>query len=124
MSHTPGPWYWSDSGYGEDCDPPEPGKRWIEISDSDATEVCCIVNRLGQFRSDQLTNARLIAAAPDLYSSLKNLLEICRWKCSPLDEQLLPDKTNEQAMLDACDVLDRIAAIEKATGKEGKGNGK
>jgi hypothetical protein len=56
-------------------------------------------------------NARLIAAAPDLYCSLKELLEICRSKCSPLDEQLLSNKTNHEALLDACDVLDRIREV-------------
>ena len=38
--------------------------------------------------------------------SLRELLEICRVKCSPLDEVILPNgRTNEQAMIDACEVL-------------------
>jgi hypothetical protein len=58
-------------------------------------------------------NARLIATAPDLLTSIKELLEICRWKCSPNDEVLLANgKSNEHAMINA------IAAINRAEGKE------
>ena len=109
--HTPGPWLWSDSGYGEDYDPPEPGKRWIEVYDEEITEVCVIISRDKPFTEEQFSNARLIASAPLLYNSLKELLEVCRVKCSPHDEQILPNKTNHDAMLDACDALDRIRKI-------------
>jgi hypothetical protein len=53
----------------------------------------------------------LVLAAPELLASCKDLLEICRWKCSPHDEVILPGgKSNHQAMLDA------TAAISKAEG--------
>ncbi|AMV35684.1 hypothetical protein VN12_26565 [Pirellula sp. SH-Sr6A] len=56
-------------------------------------------------------NACLFAASPDLLQSLRELLEICRWKCSPNDEVLLPGgKTNHQAMIEA------MEAIAKAEG--------
>lgn len=78
MERTPGPWYWDDGGYGEDCDPPEPGKRWISIYDDDDSEVCVIVNRTGSFSSNQFANARLIAAAPDMLEAIKNALRHIR----------------------------------------------
>ena len=44
-----------------------------------------------------------------LLSSLEELIEICRWKCSPLDEVILPSgRTNHQALIDA------IKAVEEA----------
>lgn len=109
MSHTPGPWHVDYKGtighikaivndvsptvckYGTDSR----GERHSAVSLSHQDEA----------------NARLIAAAPELYSSLKELLEICRFKCGPHDEQILPNKTNHNAMLDACDVLDKIRKI-------------
>lgn len=74
MERTPGPWYWDDGGYGEDCDPPEPGKRWISIYDDDDSEVCVIVNRTGSFSSNQFANARLIAATPELLEAAEEVL--------------------------------------------------
>ena len=108
--HTPGEWIATYIGNGE----------W-EISSSgpdrdDVACVCMVAGGLGHSMEDNWdyeseANARLIAAAPELYDSLKELLEICRVKCSPHDEQILPNKTNHDAMLDACDVLDRIRKI-------------
>jgi len=110
MSHTPGPWTAIDLGNGE----------WEVLANGpdqdDVACICQVAGGLGQSIEDNRdhesdANARLVTAAPDLYSSLKELLEICRTKCSPLDEQILPNKTNHDAMLDACDVLDRIRKI-------------
>lgn len=45
----------------------------------------------------------------ELIGSLKQLLEICRYKCSPTDEVILPDHiTNEAAMIRAMRVLERV----------------
>jgi hypothetical protein len=53
--------------------------------------------------------AQKLAASPALLDSLHELLEICRYKCSPLDEIILPSgKSNERAMIDA------MAAIAEA----------
>jgi len=38
---------WFDGS--EDCEPPEPGKFWIEIQDEDFNEVCVIVHRTEEF---------------------------------------------------------------------------
>ena len=40
---------------------------------------------------------------------LKDLLEICRIKCSPLDEITRPDGiSNEQVMIGACNLIKRV----------------
>ena len=109
MSHTPGPWvidYEGTTGH-------------IKAFVRDKTPTVCKygTDYRGERHSalalehQDAANARLIAAAPELYDSLKELLEICRVKCSPHDEQILPNKTNHDAMLDACDALDRIRKI-------------
>lgn len=78
--------------------------RWNFDGDHNATEY-----RIDY--QEMTKNASLIAASPDLLQSLRELLEICRWKCSPNDEVLLPSgKTNHQAMIEA------MAAIAKAEG--------
>lgn len=108
--HTPGPWTTNYMGNGE----------WEVVANGpdrdDVAGICIVAGGLGtvledgrDYESD--ANARLIAAAPELYDSLKELLEICRVKCGPHDEQILPNKTNHDAMLDACDILDRIRKI-------------
>lgn len=33
-----------------DCEPPEPGKFWLEIVDEDFNEVCIIVHRTENFK--------------------------------------------------------------------------
>ena len=39
---------------------------------------------------------------PTILESLKELVEICRWKCSPHDEVILPNgRTNHSALVDA-----------------------
>lgn len=88
MSHSLGPWHY------------EAGRVWRNGDYEDAVAYV-----------DNKDDGSLIAAAPQLHDSLKELLEICRWKCSPLDEQLLPNKTNHDAMLDACDILDKIRNV-------------
>lgn len=69
--HTPGPWHNYGVSTGDECDPPEPGKKWITIANEDdgciGDEVAVIVRRDPfPFEDEQYANARLIAAAPDL----------------------------------------------------------
>lgn len=48
----------------------------------------------------------------DLLTACRQLLEICRWKCSPSDEVLLSDgTTNEQAMIQAMDAIADAEAL-------------
>ena len=111
MTHTPGPWHrGSDFNDNRFVIFPETGRMRLEPGQG--TVLYSIAKVFDSFNEDEDdANTRLIAAAPELYDSLKELLEICRVKCSPHDEQILPSKTNHDAMLDACDVLDRIRKI-------------
>lgn len=102
--HTPGPWVLSQE---------DPALIYIPHT-TDPFGMYAISEHSHYRDEEDEANARLIAAAPELYDSLKELLEICRSKCSPLDEQLLPNKTNHQALIDACHVLDRIREDEQA----------
>lgn len=101
MSHTREPWELDEDDPVMVYIPHSKFPYWVRVLPEDS-EVA---------DQEDYDNARLIAAAPELYDSLKELLEICRVKCGPHDEQILPNKTNHDAMLDACDILDRIRKI-------------
>jgi hypothetical protein len=73
--HTPGPWSVFNDGYGEDCDPPEPGKRWLSVSDSGENEIAVLINRVGEPTPTQEANAALIAAAPETAAERDRLRE-------------------------------------------------
>lgn len=74
-THTPGPWEWFDDGDGStDCEPPEPGKRWLSIK-CDGDEVAVIVNRTTEPTERQCADARLIAAAPDLLTAARLVVQ-------------------------------------------------
>ncbi len=60
--HTPEPWLVVDDGYGEDCSPEEPGKRWISIGDEGEDEIAVLINRLGEPRPEQYANAARMVA--------------------------------------------------------------
>lgn len=67
---------------------------------------------------DDLLGGRGAAASgmDDLLLVAKDLLEICRWKCSPTDEVIRPDGiTNEQVMIAAAKTIQRVefAKIKK-----------
>jgi hypothetical protein len=58
-------------------------------------------------------NALFIAAAPSLLASLKELVEIGRWKLSPTDEVVLKSgRTNHDALTDAVNLLERIGEFQ------------
>ena len=88
MSHTPGPWH--------------VGKRdpeWLPIRDANDLWVCDCGFR--NEVSENEANARLIAAAPDLLSSVKDLLFIGN----------LVDEERQNVITGA------VAAIKKAEGQ-------
>jgi hypothetical protein len=65
---TPGPWdisYDNDTGPNDDC-----FHEWMDVGPAKIT---------GQYRGRDLANARLIAAAPDLYEALEFLLSCYRF---------------------------------------------
>lgn len=69
-----------DDGHGEDCSPPEPGKRWLTIADANGEEIAVIVNRKGEPTPEQYETAHLLAAAPDLFASLERLTRVANQK--------------------------------------------
>lgn len=69
MNHTPGPWKWD----GNFCDYDPEETPWLVLDlDGDTTEIL-----YGEIHCDNPANARLIAAAPDLYEALYRLLCNC-----------------------------------------------
>lgn len=70
-----GPFTWSGWSDGaDDCDPPEPGKFWLTIHDSDGDEVAIIVNR-GQ---DPARMARKEAVAQGICDALNDSVGAAR----------------------------------------------
>jgi len=61
--HTPTPWFWMDGGEEEECEPPEPGKKWLSIINSDGDEIAIIVNRKTEPTRQQIANAKFIEKA-------------------------------------------------------------
>ena len=68
----------ANDGYGEDCHPEEPGKRWITIYEKDGdelgAEVAVLVNRKGEPRAEQFEWAQLLTAAPLMRDALAAVL--------------------------------------------------
>jgi hypothetical protein len=55
----------------------------------------------------------LVAAAPEMYLALQQLVEICRVKCSPNDEIILANgKTNDRALREALYILGKADATQ------------
>lgn len=53
----------------------------------------------------------------ELLMVLKDLLEICRYKCSPRDEVILPNGvTNEQVLIAATNLVKRIEEPSRPSG--------
>ncbi len=87
---------------------------FLMIENEDSTMIARVETAYG-IESECEANAKLIAAAPELLLSLSELLDICRWKCSPTDEVLLDNgKTNHQAMIDAMSVIAKAVNLEEA----------
>lgn len=100
--HTPAPWAVVE----------RQRKLWV-LTNPDSNPFTGQVIAQQTTCPDWIANAHLIAAAPELLQSLHELLTICRYKCSPSDEVLLPNgKSNHRAIVDA------TAAVEKAEGND------
>lgn len=69
-------WSWNDDGHGEDCDPPEPGKRWISILDSEGEEIAVLINRTGEPTEQQCKQAELIVTSVNAHERMVTALEL------------------------------------------------
>ena len=98
--HTPGPWH-KGTGNGEGfVFANHDGRTRLESGGTTRYSICQVSN--GFEASEDAANANVLAAAAELYDACKELLEICRWKCSPTDEVILASgKTNHDAMIEA-----------------------
>lgn len=108
-AHTPGPWIVCETEQQDAVLSIEQDRMAI----TDEPSIVADVDLCGDGISQSIgrANARLIAAAPELLAACQELLEICRWKCSPSDEVVLSNgKSNHQAMIDAEAILS--AAVE------------
>lgn len=105
MKHTPGPWKEGDISYVWNS-PSSPVRRIL----SDRGEIVAEV-RQSQFKEtvgaeEYKSNARLIAAAPEMYEALKNLL-------SRLDEINPPNGPFWSGSLDQEKARAILAKVEK-----------
>lgn len=96
VKHTPGPWH---AGEYEEYDQAVIGPAGIMVAD------CSIYHETRSIETNQ-ANARLIAAAPEMYAALKALLKECS------DNYRSGRAIVPSVMADACD------AISKAEGRE------
>ena len=80
----------------------------------DSYEVASIVDRALKTAKEEVKKP---VAAGDAVKSLGELLTICRYKCSPNDEVVLPDgRTNHEALIDATAIVDGIGAQSRGNG--------
>lgn len=108
-NHTPGPWvFYDDSNDGK--------TNRIEIVATGKT-VARIYNSV---QAEDLPNARLIAAAPELLEALVAVMKLhCPYTGNPTAEQIVAhwEYEREQGNGSAQTMLDALAAIAKATGQ-------
>ena len=55
-----GQFFWTGWSEGADCEPPEPGKRWLTIHDGDGEEFAVIVHRLQENPPSATDEARML----------------------------------------------------------------
>lgn len=95
---TPGPWYTSNEG---------------RLLVRDEEWQCVIADSIGcNGDEEEVANARLIAAAPDLLYSLQKLLTEYKFTRSQLNGD------TEEDLVDVLCVRNAMAAINKALGRE------
>lgn len=106
MSHTPGPWKVEQ--------PAEGRPSYSAVSSWHWRELALVVTRMHGADADHpegLANARLIAAAPDLLSALRNAVWILEHSPALLSEVLPDGATIEER------VSEHRAVIAKAEGR-------
>lgn len=104
VKHTPGPWIYGDWITGKHGDPGNSG--WVEVWNIEADGskglpfIACK-------HHDQVANARLIAAAPELLEALLEIEDVASFLC-------IEDRRDRRQLGEALDKT--RAAIAKATG--------
>lgn len=106
--HTPGPWIASSEGFGwANIDAPNEGSSWHQLA-----KVAVKIDRKPS--EEGMANARLIAAAPDLFAKLEACekhLENLYGNTADGDE---PNREDEEGWILLCEVR---AVIGKAKGE-------
>lgn len=108
-AYTPRPWQVLDDGNGEDCSPPEPGKRWLTIADADGEELAVLVNRKGEPTPRQHADARLMALAPELYERLRAFEALV---AAPFDRQAKKDEAVREERSRVRALLAKVVGLE------------
>lgn len=85
-----------DDGHGEDCDPPEPGKRWLTLGDQDGEEIAVLVRRKGEPTPEQYAHAAEIAKRCNTHAALLDALKTAE---AHLAEMARDHKTGQDALV-------------------------
>jgi hypothetical protein len=98
-AYTKGPWHWDSGDIGI-----EYSRQYSDIYTDDET----IIAEINWHIPEHEANAHLIAAAPDLYNALKDVLRSCRHDFGPGQEEEI--KFQEA-------YSEQFAALKKARGE-------
>ena len=101
--HTPGPWHIKENGFVTQRRCPT-----VYATDDELRYIAFCSDSLNIVPTDNLANARLIAASPDLYQSLADIVEFC-------DDPNGSEKDESLAMGMGRLLIAARAAITKAT---------
>ena len=121
MAHTPGPWDWEPEGDGENC-ASEPYVYAQNVDHRDGSQpiiaLCYVPTSLENryygvdVDSEEVDNARLIAAAPELLEALEAVELLARDLLLKIDG----GKSERNGCL-PCEISQARAAIAKAKGE-------
>lgn len=105
ITHTPGPWIVGK--LRRDDDPNEPDMAYLSIGIRTGQTIC-EAWLLNSSEDELAANARLIAAAPDLYVALTNLVATTRtFRNVPKDKQEWTP-LDDEALNEAFEVLTKV----------------